>query len=44
MSAFKYDRVYVQRIQQLIFDLHHASDPQLRLRLERALEEVTRAR
>lgn len=44
MSALKHDRAYVQRIQQLIFDLHHASDPQLRFRLERALEEVTRAR
>lgn len=44
MSALKHDAAYVQRIQQLIWDLHHTSDLQLKLQLERALEEVTRAR
>lgn len=44
MSVLKYDRAYVERIQQLIFDFHHTSDPQLKLQLERQIEEVTRAR
>lgn len=44
MSALKYDRAHMERIQQLIWDLHHTSDPQLKLQLERQIEEVTHAR
>lgn len=44
MSALKHDAAYVRCIQRLIWDLHHTSDPQLRLQLERQIEEVTHAR